>query len=229
MTSTTTSDAGVNAVALPAKDTPTAELLSSAGAPAPASVRLAAVGEGEAPTAAAPLVVGLDLSLTATGIAHARGDQIVTDTIRGRGTGVVRLRQLAREIREHCRTADLVVIEAPNYHMGKSAGFHERAGLHWMVLERLLLDGRTWTEARTSVIRTYATGKGAHPGLGKGPMIEATTRRYPQVQTGGDDNQCDALWLAALGIDHLTGIHVVPQSHRRVLGSVDWPAVARSA
>ncbi len=175
------------------------------------------------PAPVAPLVVGLDLSLTKTGVAHARDGQIVTDTICGRGTGVVRLRQIASEVREHCRTADLVVIEAPNYHMGKNAGYHERAGLHWMVLERLRLDGRTWVEARTSVIRTYATGKGAHPGLGKGPMVEATTRRYPDVQTGGDDNQCDALWLAALGLDHLTGAHVVPESHRRVLGSVEWP------
>lgn len=174
-------------------------------------------------------MIGLDLSLTGTGICHMRGTHAVTDTIRGRGTGIVRLRQLARDIRQHCHGADLIVIEAPNYHMGKSAGYHERAGLHWMVLERLFLDDRVWVEVKTSQIKTYATGKGSHPGLGKGPMIEASTRRYPDVQTGGDDNQCDALWAAAMGTGHLTGIHAVPVAHQATLAKVPWPELARPA
>lgn len=205
---TTTTAGGVNATPASAKDGHDAAL-SPLAVPAPP----------------APLVVGLDLSLTGTGICHMRGSDAVTDTIHGRGDGVPRLRQLAREIRQHCATADLVVIEAPNYHMGKSAGYHERAGLHWMVLERLYLDGRTWVEVRTSQLKTYATGKGSHPGLGKGPMIEASTRRYPAVQTGGDDNQCDALWAAAMGTGHLTGQHVVPLAHRTALAKVPWPLI----
>ena len=166
------------------------------------------------------IVVGLDLSLTATGIAHLTPTGAVVDTIRGKGTGITRLRALAREIRDLCTGATLVVIEGPAYHQASGAGYHERAGLHWMVLDRL-----HWAEVpsvvvSTSVMKKYATGKGSGK---KGPTIDAAIRRYPEVDTAGDDNACDALWLAALGLDHLTGIHRVPESHRVVLSSVDWP------
>lgn len=171
------------------------------------------------PAAPQPLVVGLDLSLASTGIAHARGLDVVTDTLRGRGHGVARLRQLAKAIRDHCRTAQLVVIEGPAYHMGTNAGYHERAGLHWMVLERLHLDEVPWAIVTNSQLRKYAGARGT----GKGPVVEAATRRYPQVTTGGDDNQTDALWCAALGVDHLTGIRAVPPSHRDVLDGISWP------
>jgi len=177
------------------------------------------------PAAHDPLVVGVDLSLASTGIAWARGDNLVTDTLRGIGTGVPRLRQLAKAVREGCRTADLVVLEGPAYG-SNTPGSNERAGLRWMVLERLWIDGRFVVEVAPATVKVYATGKGSHPGLGKGPMVEAATRRYPAVQTGGSDNEVDALWLAALGLDHLTGRHVVPQTHRRALASVPWPEVA---
>lgn len=177
-----------------------------------------------------PLVVGLDLSLASTGIAHATTAGIVTDTIlsKGMGTGIIRLRNIARTVRDHTRTADLVVLEGPSYG-SKDAGFHERAGLHWMVLERLHLDGRTVVQVAPAVLKKYATGKGSHPGLGKGPMIDAASRRYPNVEHGGDNNQVDALWLAAMGLDHLTGQHTVPQAHRAVLASVPWPEITAVA
>lgn len=166
------------------------------------------------------LVVGLDLSLRSTGIAHATEAGIVTDTLPGRGDGVARLRRIAHAVREHARTADLVVMEGPSFgSFGSSKGSHERAGLHWMVLERLHLENRTVVQVAPSVVKKYATGKG---NAGKGAVVDAASRRYPEVDTGGDDNQADALWLAALGLDHLTGAHVVPDAHRAALTSIPW-------
>lgn len=169
----------------------------------------------------APLVVGIDLSLTGTGVAHATRDGIVTDTLADTDRGLDRLRRIAKAVREHARTADLVVLEGPAY-ASVSRGFFERGGLHYMVLERLHLEGRTVVEVPPAVVKRYATGKG---NAGKGAVVDAAARRYPEVDTGGDDNQADALWLAALGLGYLTTEHRVPLAHLPQYEG--WPAHLR--
>ena len=49
-------------------------------------------------------------------------------------------------------------------------------------------------------------------------------RRFPHVDTRGDDNACDALWLAAIGA-HLTGAPVLdlPVTHRDALARITPP------
>ena len=78
-------------------------------------------------------------------------------------------------------------------------------------------------EVAPACLKRYATGKG---NAAKGLVIEATTRRLPHVDTAGDDNRCDAAWLAAMGLEHLTGVSVVPELHRTALAAVRWPGVA---
>ena len=172
------------------------------------------------------LVVGVDLSLTATGI--AKNDSVYgveTATLSSKLRGISRLRGLACGVSRQCDRGSLVVIEGPAYgSMGP--GFHERAGLHWLVVDQLWVRGILPIIVPPTVVKKYATGKG---NANKGAMIDAATRRYPHVQTGGDDNQVDALWLAAMGLDYLTGQHVVPEAHRAALGSVDWLGVAKVA
>lgn len=171
-----------------------------------------------------PLVIGLDLSLVATGIAHMTPVGVVTDLVTANGTGLLRLRRLAFTIRELCTSAALVCIEGPAYHQGTGAGYHERAGLHWLVLDRLWKTSTPVAVVGPSVLKQYATGKG---NSGKDAMVLAAARRFPTFD--GDNNQADALWLAALGLDHLTGQTVVPASHRAKLASVNWPTVARAS
>jgi hypothetical protein len=57
-----------------------------------------------------PLVIGLDLSLTSTGIAGTDW----ADALRTKGRGHVRLAWLRQEITERVRLADLVVVEGPS-------------------------------------------------------------------------------------------------------------------
>ena len=167
------------------------------------------------------LVVGVDLSLTATGIARVRLSGVKTATLSSKHRGISRLRDLAYEIRCQCDDADLVVIEGPSYG-SVGAGFHERAGLHWLVVDLLSVRDIPYVIVPPSVVKKYATGKG---NANKGAMIDAATRRYPHIETGGDDNQVDALWLAAMGLDYLTDEHAVPESHRATLNSVTWPDI----
>jgi crossover junction endodeoxyribonuclease RuvC len=215
---TARSGTGVAASILPSP-TGHPDLGVEAGGPAPAGrVR------GEQRPAGAPLIVGLDLSLTGTGMSD--GD--TTWLIRSSGKKdddlpkrQARLRKLRAQVITRCDGAGLVVIEGPSY--GTSSGhMHDRSGLWWLVVQALAYRNITVVEVAPATLKKYATGKGNGP---KGAVIEAAARRLPDIETGGDDNRADALWLHAMGRDHLTGLYVVPESHRIALKSVRWPVM----
>ncbi len=183
----------------------------------------AAKAQGEGVLAApGPLVVGLDLSLTSTGIAHLTPRGLVTDLVVARGTGILRLRRLAHAIRELTSSVQLVVMEGPSYG-SIGAGFHERAGLHWLVVDRLWRHGIPLAICPPTSLKAYATGRG---NASKDEVLAAAIRRLPGF-TASDNNEADAAWLAAIGLDHLTGIrHVNDAQHARLKGMV-WPTVTR--
>lgn len=226
---TTTTAGGVNAADVPAKDAHQGGApFSTAGVPAPPAQHSAAVGEGEAPTAAAPLVVGLDLSLSATGICHMRGQQLITDTIeppKHRQHGLLRLRWLRTELLALIGHPDLLVIEGPSYR-SFGQGSHDRAGLYWLLLDGLWNRGIPVAIAPPANLKQYATGKGGGKTASKDAVLLAAARRFPGF--AGDNNAADALWLAAMGTAHLTGQHPVPLAHQAALTKVNWPTVGRA-
>jgi crossover junction endodeoxyribonuclease RuvC len=114
---------------------------------------------------------------------------------------------------------DLVLIEQPAY--SKSGGhMHDRSGVWWMVVNVLLGRGTPVVEVTPSSLKLYATGKG---NAGKPQLLEAAVRRLPHIEHYGDDNRVDALWLAAMGLDHL-GLPLcdMPVTHRKALDKVRW-------
>lgn len=210
-TTTTTEGGGVNAGPAAAKDTHKA-VARAAGAPA-----------------SPPLVVGLDLSLTGTGLAHMRGTEAVTDTIApppNRQTGLPRLRWLRTELVALIGQPDLLVVEGPSY-SSFGRGTHDRAGLYWLILDALWNRGIPVAVAPPANLKQYATGKGGGKTASKDAVLLSAARRYPTFT--GDNNAADALWLAAMGTAYLTGQHVVPVAHQAALAKVNWPTVARSA
>lgn len=115
---------------------------------------------------------------------------------------------------------DLAVIEAPAYSR-TGGGSHERSGLWWRVVRRLLAQGVPVVEVAPTQRCRYATGKGSAT---KGAVVDAVARRWPQYQTGGNDNACDAVVLAAMGADHLGHpTAIVPATHRTALDRMTWP------
>jgi crossover junction endodeoxyribonuclease RuvC len=174
-------------------------------------------------------VIGLDLSLTATGISDGHETWLVrskgyaTDSLTERAR---RLELLAVGILDVCQ-ADLVVVEAPAFSR-QNGHMHDRSGLWWLVVSELIRS--PWTqvaEVTPTALKRYATGKG---NASKGAMIDATARRFPNVDTGADDNRCDALWLAAMGHDHLgQPLIAMPATHRAALDSVRWPDAKETA
>ncbi|MGR3875730.1 hypothetical protein ACUXZZ_45175 (plasmid) [Streptomyces graminifolii] len=186
------------------------------------------------PTAATgPHVVGLDLSLTATGIASTDG---WTDVIGFKGrTSKETITNLpfprrSRELQNLCAlivlqvgAPDLVVIERPAVSRA-GGGAHERAWLWWETYRLLLAQDIPVGFLTTNQLKLYATGKGSGT---KGPVIDAVARRWPDWATNGDDNRADAVVLMAAGRDRLGHpLATVPKAHRAAIDKADWPAAA---
>jgi len=160
-------------------------------------------------------VVGIDPSLTSTGIAAADG---ALSTVGGDSkVGDRRLARIADAVALAVADADLVVLELLPQHM-KSAGI---TGMAQGVIRLALVNACVpYVFLQPSLLKKYATGRGA--------ADKADMRMALYQRTGvdvRDDNQVDAWWLRAAGLQHL-GEPVVklPAAQVAVLDKVAWPA-----
>lgn len=178
------------------------------------------------------VVVGLDLSLTSTGIAitESDGSPRCLRTVGSKPPKVatlssrwLRLGDLARNIvLEVPPDTDLVLIEQPAYSKSAESGSHDRSGLWWIVVTELLNLGHAVVEVPSTCRQTYATGKG---NASKDAVLAETVRRYPTWPVSGNDT-ADALVICAMGRDHLGEALVeLPQLYRRGLDKIVWPAL----
>lgn len=170
-----------------------------------------------------PLVAGLDLSLVSTGLALISPSGFRTHRIRVEGTGIIRLRRIAYDIKQRLSGVALVVVEGPSYASSPGRGQHERAGLWWLVQDRLWRHGIACAVVPPANLKKYAVGVGGGPRASKDAVLLAAARRWPDFN--GQNDEADALWLAAMGLDHLTGQACVPTTHRVALAGCTWPTV----
>lgn len=180
-------------------------------------------------TSTFPFVVGLDLSMTSTGvcrIGHDLGATVAREKSKGSrddslATRRARLRELADRVVAHAVGADLVAVEGPSF-ASSGAGTHDRSGLWWLVVDGLHAHGLPVLEVPPSSRMTYATGKG---NAGKDEVLAAVIRRYWGVTVTGND-EADALAIAAMGA-RLMGRPIeasLPQTHLRALTKLTLPA-----
>jgi hypothetical protein len=182
-----------------------------------------------------PSVVGLDLSLTAAGIAHAKGVVTVGEDGHKGATLTERRQRLSRQtarVLEHvlddnygeewAEVAPVVVaLERPAQHMNTGSA-HDRSGLWWQVVHQL----SAWpnvhvVEVGIASVKLYATGKG---NSGKVAVASAASDRFRI--TFADDNQADAFVLRAMALDHYgMALTRMPARNREALAAVDWPVL----
>lgn len=161
-------------------------------------------------------VVGLDLSITATGVAWADG---TTYVVKSRSAGDRRLLDIVGEVATAIegRDIDLVVIEDLPTH-AKAAGI--TGMVHGAVRTWLIDEGIPYALITPATLKKYATGSG---NAGKPQMAVAAFKRLGRELS--DDNQVDALWLRAAGLDHLGDAPAaMPAAQRAALDKVEWPA-----
>ena len=184
------------------------------------------------------VIIGIDPSLTGTGVATAEGLHTITSkpsdtTLTGRRA---RLATIVHELDNIVlgvkpwrfeRTPNLIVIEAPSLAQKSQAGTLDRNGLWWLIVNRLHTLGIPVVEVSPSTLKKFATGKG---NATKEAMVAAAARRLPHVDTGDQADRADALWLAAMGADAY-GCPLVdlPITHRAALDGVVWSGARRSA
>lgn len=168
----------------------------------------------------APRVIGLDLSLTATGAVWFDG---TLDTLKpGERRGLDRIRWVVARIVESAARSDLAVVEGPAYSRSNGSGHHEAAGLWWAVSDALDRFGVPVAVVTPGGLKKYATGKGT----ATKPDMRMALYRRAELDIR-DDNRVDAWWLRAMGLDHLGHAPVsLPQTHRDALVRVDWPEVS---
>ncbi|MFJ1461813.1 hypothetical protein [Nocardia sp. N2S4-5] len=175
-------------------------------------------------------IVGLDLSLTSTGIAVIGTGRPWCATIESSGKADApwesryrRLGDLVLRVRAAITPGAFVVLEAPAY--SRTTGSqHDRSGLWWMVHDRLVGSGCTVLPVGPNLRAKYATGKG---NAGKDAVLAAAVRRYADIAITGNDT-ADAVVLAAIGC-RLLGRPIddpMPKTHLAALDTIRIPTEA---
>lgn len=166
-------------------------------------------------------VVGLDPSLTSTGLATVNG--ALTIISKPGNDDLLRLRRIVATVLDHCHAnfADLVVIEGLSY--GSTTGkATDRAGLHWLIRDALDSAHIPVALVTPAARAKYATGKG---NAGKDAVLIDVVKRWPMVLVA-NNNEADAVVLLAMGLDYLGDpLAVVPAVNRLAIGQVKWPFI----
>lgn len=177
-------------------------------------------------------VLGIDLSLTCTGLAIARAGRIEwTGTVRTVGKRAddldhrnMRLRDIRRLIEGAVLRYEpvLTVIEAPSFGSVHGSS-HDRSGLWWMVVDMLYL--------RSVPVAQVAPMQRAKYGTGKGNSDKKKVHAAVQANYGTADlpiktnDEGDAVLLAAMGARHLGQPVelVLPDGAIDAMTKVVWP------
>lgn len=185
-----------------------------------------------------PRVVGLDLSLSSTGISLPDGHIITHGYSLPKDATVAERVARITHLRDRILTAvmpagpdsrrgpfastpPLVVIEG--FSFGSPQGATEAGGLGWIIRLALHEHSIPFAIVAPATLKKFATGKG---NAGKDDMKLAAQSRLGLTFTGtGSGDRCDARWLQEMGLHHLGAPTVeLPAVNLSALAKVEWPS-----
>ena len=176
-------------------------------------------------------IVGIDISLTSTGLAvitrRTDGTTLATTatfTSRGhRNDGLTerasRITTLAADIDRAAGPCVLALVEGPMIAV-KGGSPVDRHHLWWAVVEHLLARGVPVAVVISTTLKRAIAGKG---NADKGAVASAVTRLWADVELANAD-EGDALGLAHLGAVALGWPVQTLERHRESLSVIRWPA-----
>jgi Holliday junction resolvasome RuvABC endonuclease subunit len=154
-------------------------------------------------------VVGLDLSLTATGVARTGAVRNGTFTVKSKGKKTDTLIERADRLADIVDDISLliphgavIVIETPAYNQ-TGGSHHDRSGLWWLVVDKLIdmNHDHQFHEVSTTQVKKYATGKG---NASKMEVMAAAIKRYPEFDIANDNERWDSTMSSTVLIDVTT-------------------------
>lgn len=175
-------------------------------------------------------IVGLDLSLSCTGVAVFEDGQIVTSVIKtsSKVNRYSRLVLIRDAIHAVIAGADLVVLEDQPTHTRTPVTVKFLGELHGVVGVMLHTNSFRVARVNVSTLKRYALGKG----VGKKGEIALAAYKYFGVEFAHDD-EYDAYYLCLMGMEH-AGLPVLtargtplPQTHRAAIDKVEWPLLVK--
>lgn len=170
-------------------------------------------------------IVGLDLSLTSTGIAYQDDDEVHTHAIKSKLHDTPRLIEIREQILAVVLfpfVADLVVIEGYSY--GSPAGAtraHAIGELGGVIKLALHEHGIPCALIPPKLLKKYATDRG---NASKVEMLTAAVKRSGiEFRT---DDEADAWWLREMGCARFGEPHVqMPAASAAAVATVEWPDI----
>lgn len=172
-------------------------------------------------------IVGLDLSLTSTGMSDGVSCEVVQTSV---GTGPIefRLDHIVRSVCVYSAMADLAVIEGPAFSR-VGPGHEELAALRYMIRVGLWRRHVPFAMVPPSTLKRYVTGHGNATKQLMVATLDARHRRNlsrVKVKDGRYD-MADAFGLAAMGYDAqrepLAEWDPASKPDRSALDAVAWP------
>ena len=163
-------------------------------------------------------LIGLDLSLTSTGVSIENNTSIVSTKLRG----AERLSFVSRAILELCidNKISCAIIESYSF-ASRNSQAHSIGELGGCVRMRLWDAGIPYVDVPPTCRAKFATGKG---NSSKGDVLSAISAKTGIVFAGaGSDDLCDAWILEQMGLARL-GIsgYTWPAVNMSALEKIDW-------
>lgn len=163
--------------------------------------------------------IGLDLSLTSTGIS-ANGLLAIVQTDK---TGVQRLVELSEQILKliAMTTVDPIVIIEGYSFASRNSHAHSIGELGGVVRVALYKENIPIVDVPPTIRAKFATGRG---NAGKTEVMSAVSARTGLVFSGkGADDMCDAWILEEIGRTHYGSPRFEwPESHLKALDKIEW-------
>lgn len=157
-------------------------------------------------------VVGLDLSITASGICASNGE---TYTVGGKSNlGDERLVIIKIAILDNLDADYYIIEDLPTHAHGSGI----TGMVHGVVRSTLLENQKKYVLVPPASLKKYATGKG---NANKVDMAISLYERF-KIKLK-DDNQVDAFWLRLMGLDYFDIEKInLPQANKSVFEKINW-------